>query len=162
MWRIGIVVSVVILLVASPALAADFDVTMGSDSGGFRWNINGQLSPTLTLTRGQTYTFAINAPNHPFDIKTAQVTGTASQWTNGVTGEGTTSGTLTFAVPSTAPDQLFYQCEVHGTMTGVVNIVSPATPTPSMGTTLAGGLALLLALVGVSKARTGLAMRRAQ
>jgi hypothetical protein len=140
MRSIGLAALVATTLVSANALAADFSV-----QGTFpTWTINGQANPTLTLTRGQTYTFDVQAPGHPFDIKTAQVTGTADQFTTGVTGEGVTSGTLTFVVPTdpTTPP-LFYQCEVHSSMTGVIQLVN-AAPAPS-GTrwTLA---ALMLAL----------------
>ncbi len=50
------------------------------------YQINGVNNPTLALTRGQTYTFNVNAIGHPFYVKTDRVIGTASQYTNGVTG----------------------------------------------------------------------------
>src|SRR5262245_55630622 len=76
------------------------------------YRINNVTTPPLTLARGQTYTFNITAVGHPFYIKTAQVTGTGSQYTNGVTGNGTEEGTLTWTVPANAPNNLFYQCGV--------------------------------------------------
>jgi hypothetical protein len=154
MRRIMLLVFVAVSLVSIDALAADFSVAMTTDSMGvFRWSINGQLSPTLTLTRGQTYTFEIQAPGHPFDIKTAQVTGTADQFVTGVTGEGTTSGTLTFVVPTdpTTPP-LFYQCEVHITMTGVIQLVAPP-PVPAAGGLALGILALVLGAGGFALVR---------
>jgi hypothetical protein len=161
MQRFVCIVAIAVgLLVPARALAADFNVSMGTDSGGlFRWIINGQLSPTLTLTRGMTYTFAVNASGHPFDIKTAQVTGTASQFNSGVTGQGTQVGTLTFAVPLTAPSGLFYQCEVHGTMTGVIDVVAPAG-TPALGRGVWWLLALAIGLACAAIVRLG-ARRRA-
>lgn len=148
MRKVGLLLFAAISLVSGNALAADFTVRMTTDGMGvFRWSINGQLSPTLTLARGQTYTFDVQAPGHPFDIKTAQVTGTADQFTTGVTGEGTTAGTLTFAVPTdpTTPP-LFYQCEVHSSMTGVIQLVTAPPPVPGAG---AFGLGLMGLAVGV-------------
>jgi hypothetical protein len=87
--------------------------------------VNGTPNPDLTFERGKTYMFSVNAVGHPFYIKTDPVIGTGSQWTQGVTGNGVTIGTCTFAVPASAPDQLFYQCGVHSTMGGSLNITSP-------------------------------------
>jgi hypothetical protein len=88
------------------------------------WSIDGTNNPTLTFCRGSTYTFAVNAPGHPFYIKTVKSNGTGNAYTNGVTGNGTTSGNVTFVVPSDAPDTLFYDCAVHVAMAGTINIVN--------------------------------------
>ena len=85
----------------------------------------GDKNAPLTLCRGYTYTFALNVSGHPFYIKTAQVTGAASAYATGVTGNGNSSGTLEFVVPAGAPDNLFYQCSIHAAMTGTVSIVDP-------------------------------------
>jgi flagellar hook capping protein FlgD len=79
----------------------------------------------LNLVRGETYTFNVSAIGHPFYIKTARVTGSGSQYTSGVTGQGVTSGALTFVVPTDAPSQVFYQCGVHLAMGDTINITSP-------------------------------------
>jgi hypothetical protein len=145
MRYVWIAVFALLTLATRDAWAADFTVTVTTNgSGQLVWSINNQLNPTLTLVRGNTYTFDVQAANHPFDIKTAQVTGTADRFDTGVTGQGVTNGTLTFAVPTdpTTPP-LFYQCEVHGTMTGVLSLVAPApTAGPWAVAVLAFGLAL--------------------
>jgi hypothetical protein len=84
---------------------------------------NAMSNPTLTLCRGTTYTFAINASGHPFYIKTAQVIGTGSTWDGGVTNNGAEAGNVVFVVPSDAPDTLFYQCSIHSVMTGTLHVV---------------------------------------
>lgn len=89
------------------------------------YRIDGVNNPTLNLVRGTTYTFNVSTPGHPFYIKTAAVTGTGSQYSDGVTGQSVTSGTLTFVVPVDAPSTLFYQCSVHLAMGGTINITSP-------------------------------------
>jgi hypothetical protein len=158
MRAIRFLVFLVVSLFSANALAADFNVSVGS-SGGFVWVVNGQNNPTLQLNRGQTYTFAVNSPNHPFDIKTAPVTGTGSQYTNGVTGQEVMAGTLTFTVPSNAPNLLYYQCEVHGTMSGQLQIVpaiAPAAPAIpwTLVTLLAVALGTAIALRGrIARAR---------
>ena len=79
--------------------------------------------PTLTLERGKTYEFDVSAQGHPFWIKTDQVTGSSSQYNEGITNNGLSSGKLTFAVPSDAPSTLYYICQIHGNMTGIIKIV---------------------------------------
>ena len=88
---------------------------------------NGLLNfnnPVLTLIRGRTYRFSVNAPTHPFYIKTDQVTGNGNLYSSGITGQGVTSGVLEFTVPNTAPSRLFYQCGTHSSMSGQIDIVS--------------------------------------
>ena len=116
------------LLWVPAAQAADFTVV---SVGSIAYQINGTNNPTLSLHRGVTYTFQIDALGHPFWIKTQQVLGTGSAFDTGVTGNGAQSGTLTFVVPQSAPSVLFYQCQFHSPMTGTLQItdlpVEPAT-----------------------------------
>ncbi|HJX52393.1 MAG TPA: hypothetical protein VJ801_06470 [Polyangia bacterium] len=88
------------------------------------WLIDQVANPTLTFCRGSTYTFAVNAPGHPFSIKTVKSTGTANTYSSGVTGNGTQSGDVTFVVPADAPNTLFYDCEIHIAMAGTIDIVN--------------------------------------
>jgi len=106
-----------------------FDVT---NSGSGAYIINGQSNPTLTITEGQTYTFNINAINHPFWIKTVFSTGTGNAYNDGVTNNGTDNGTITFVVPYNAPSTLYYNCQYHINMGGTINVIDvPITPTPT-------------------------------
>jgi len=105
------------------AATSQFNVTASSI---VNYTINGQPDPALTLVRGFTYTFSINVSSiHPFYIKTTSGTGTGNQYNEGVSGQGVTSGIITFAVPTNAPSTLYYQCSNHGGMTGPLNIVDP-------------------------------------
>ena len=79
--------------------------------------------PTLTLVRGKTYEFDITAGGHPFWIKTTQLTGSSGQYNDGITNNGMSSGILTFTVPADAPSILYYVCQIHGSMTGRINVV---------------------------------------
>ena len=81
-------------------------------------------NPSLTLKRGSTYTFKVTATNHPFRINTINTTGTSNEYTSGVTGNGTEDGTITFVVPSDAPNTLYYNCEHHSGMNGIISIVN--------------------------------------
>jgi hypothetical protein len=121
------------------------------------WRINAVDNPTLTLTRGQTYNFVLDATafGHPFWITTARGAedAPANAWSTGVTNNGAAAGTtLTFVVPTSAPAALFYQCSFHEPMGGQLNIVNPvvSTPVPSIGPLAAAALAGLLLAVAVA------------
>ncbi|HEY3253927.1 MAG TPA: hypothetical protein VGJ91_08275 [Polyangiaceae bacterium] len=123
-----------------------------SNNGMSAYTIDGANNPTLTLTRGQTYTFTVNSFGHPFWITTARGAGdTASNaFSTGVTNNGASPGTLTFAVPVSAPATLFYQCSFHDIMGGTLNIVSgTAAAAPSLGLPALFSLAALLMCVAV-------------
>jgi chitodextrinase len=99
----------------------DFVVT---SSGTSAYIINGVSNETLTLVRGETYIFDINASGHPFFIQT--VPGAYSSenvYNDGITGNGTQVGTLTWEVSLSAPDTLYYVCQFHSSMQGVINII---------------------------------------
>jgi hypothetical protein len=93
--------------------------------------VNGQNNPPLTLVRGQTYFFQMVGlgSNHPFWIKTVPVTGTFNGYSDGLTSSGPAvqgqSGNtlLTFVVPATAPNSLFYACQNHSGMTALMSVV---------------------------------------
>ena len=99
-----------------------FTITSVFASGAGAYVINGTGGPTLNLTRGSTYTFNISAVGHPFWIKTTQTTGQLNAYSTGITNNGTANGTLTFTVDAGAPDILFYNCEFHIGMSGVISI----------------------------------------
>jgi hypothetical protein len=86
--------------------------------------LNNVTNADFTLERGKTYTFQVNAPGHPFLIKSVQGTGTANAYNNSITNNGVASGEITFTVPADAPNTLFYNCEFHGSMTGVITITN--------------------------------------
>jgi hypothetical protein len=114
--------NVTLLLTGTPPASQSKTYTV-TNSGASDYLINGSNDPTLTLVRGSTYTFNVNATGHPFWIKTAAVTGTGSAYSTGVTNNGTPSGTVTFVVPSDAPATLYYICQFHGSMVGTINVV---------------------------------------
>jgi hypothetical protein len=94
-----------------------------TNSGTMAYVIDRMSNPSLTLCRGSTYTFAVNAPGHPFYIKTVQSTGTGNAYSSGVTGNGAASGDVVFVVPADAPNTLYYNCSLHTMMTGTIHIV---------------------------------------
>ena len=95
---------------------ADYNVT----GPGFAGTVN---DPTFYVYRGFTYAFdnTIQGGGHPFRIQSTQgLTGTA--YTAGQTGSGTS--VLYWTVPMDAPTTLYYQCTLHATMQGIINVVS--------------------------------------
>ena len=102
--------------------AADFTVTTPGSQFAFR--INGADSPTLTLVRGQTYTFSVSTtPNfHPLRINSP-----------GVVNNNIASGTMTYTVPLAAMNY-FYDCTLHGqSMRGeIITTAAPAAPPPTV------------------------------
>ena len=86
--------------------------------------IDGASNPSFTFCRGATCVFAVNAPVHPFYINSVQGTGTSNAYTSGVTGNGATSGDVTFVVPADAPDTRYYDCSIHAVMTGTIHIMN--------------------------------------
>ncbi len=104
--------------------AKNYNVT---NQGSTAYVFNGQglsdvNNPALTLKRGETYTFTINAPGHPFYIKDVKGTGTSNAYSAGVTNNGAINGTVTLTIPMDAPDTLYYNCEFHSLMTGVITV----------------------------------------
>ena len=86
-------------------------------------NLENESNPDFTFKRGETYTINVNAPGHPFMIKTSNTRGTGDTYDEGVTTNGIESGIITFTVPAGAPDTLYYVCEFHSAMAGTINIV---------------------------------------
>jgi hypothetical protein len=90
--------------------------------------IDFQTNPTLTLVRGNTYTFTLELQGaYPFYIKTQPTLGTTNQYTDGVTNNGAIVGTITFTVPQSAPDTLYYVNPTQPSMQGIMNVIN-ATP----------------------------------
>jgi plastocyanin len=100
-----------------------------TNSGTSAYVFNGEgltnsSNPNFTFKRGGIYTFNVNTPGHPFLINTIQGLGTANKYTVGITNNGAVSGAITFTVPMNAPNTLYYNCEFHPSMTGVITIIN--------------------------------------
>jgi len=120
-----------------------FDV-VNSGSGAYQFNATGigftqnTNNPPLYLNRGQNYRFNVNASGHPFLIKNSPGTGTGNQYPNGVENNGAAVGIVTFKVPFDAPNTLYYQCQNHAPMVGVMIIDTGGVTGISSGGTLVG------------------------
>jgi len=99
-----------------------FNVT---NIGSTSYVINGQTNPTLTVTRGVTYTFAVNVSGHPFWLQTQSGAYNSNIiYSSGVVGGGSTVGTITWRVPNDAPSTIFYVCKWHPSQNGQINVVN--------------------------------------
>ena len=104
----------------APLPPADFVVFPNSSVD---YNVNGQLDPAITLTRGQSYTFDLTGvgPQHPFLINSnaANTGGTQYVAPSSLT-------TITFTPNFVMPNTIYYRCSVHfGNMVGTITLVSP-------------------------------------
>ena len=88
--------------------------------------IDGVQGKELTLIRGVTYSFNINAPNHPFVFTTSPAGGPANGTqviTTGVTNSGAVNGIVTFTPSASTPNLVYYNCGNHNNMGWKVNVV---------------------------------------
>lgn len=141
---VAVVVLALTLTIAGQAFAVDHTYTVIND-GLMAWKIDTVDNPTLNLVKGHSYAFNVNAVGHQFYIKTVQIIGSGGAYNNGVTNNGAATGTVTWAVPSNAPDVLYYQCGIHEAMTGEIDL---ATPAPGVTPWSAATLVVVLGLVG--------------
>lgn len=131
------------LIVTNEEVYTRFDV-VNSGSAAYQFNATGigftqnTNNPPLYLNRGQNYRFNVNASGHPFLIKTLPGTGTGNQYPNGVENNGAAVGIVTFKVPFNSPNTLYYQCQNHASMVGVMIIDSDGNTGISSGGTLVG------------------------
>lgn len=80
--------------------------------------------PILYLLRGQTYEFINNCgTGEGLFIKTSAAAGAGNSYHNGVIGNGSTVGIVTFSVPFNAPNTLYYQSNVNTAMGSTIVVV---------------------------------------
>ena len=76
--------------------------------------------PVLYLARGRVYEFVNNSVgSHPFEIR---VSNGGSAYSDGVTGNGSTTGVIRFEIPFSAPNTLYYQCTSHSGMGNTISV----------------------------------------
>jgi hypothetical protein len=113
--RVGWLYLWVLLLGSQAARSADFVIA----SPGYYYTVNGAgMNPTITLERGKTYTFQINASSiHPFYIDSP-----------GVQNNDISKGTIMYTVPLEAANYTYY-CSIHG-FGGNILTIAPTSPPP--------------------------------
>jgi hypothetical protein len=93
------------------------------NSGTVSYVINGATNPTLTVVRGYSYFFSVNASGSHFFLKTAQGIGLANQYGLGVTNNGDDVGGILWTVDAGAPSTLYYQSQENSGQTGTINVI---------------------------------------
>ena len=107
-----------------------YKVTLGSKSIGTSnpiFLIDDQERPHLSLVRGFTYKFEVNTnENFPFYLSENPEHSSiyAGEYLSGVTGSRVTDGNLTFTIPASAPDLLYYHSPNAGSMGSPITILS--------------------------------------
>ena len=93
-------------------------LTAGNPPGiGFTQNTD---NPDIYLIRGQNYQFEIDSGGFPFYIKKQPTADLNNIYQDGVEGNGTQVGILTFKVPYNAPNILYYQATNTAGMGGTI------------------------------------------
>jgi hypothetical protein len=103
-------------------VADNFYVTAPGSSS---YTIDGvTTNPPLTLVRGFTYFFTVNASGHPFWFQTTSGAYNATYtYAAGVTNGGDDVGLIQFTVPIVAPNTLYYICQNHSAMNGTITVI---------------------------------------
>ncbi len=114
-----------------------YTISVQSVGGQNKYFVNGVQQQTLELLEGNTYIFSYPSA-HPFALSTTNGGSHSggSEYTTGVTRD-TSANTLTYVVPSSAP-QLYYYCTSHSGMGGQANTPVPANNTLQVITTNQG------------------------
>jgi hypothetical protein len=102
--------------VAQPSI--DYYIT---NSGSGSYTVNGVANGPVEFIKGKKYRVHVAATGHPFWIQT--VSGAYSSgdvYSTGIIGNGTASGHIIVELPQNAPDNLYYACEFHSSMSGAV------------------------------------------
>ena len=98
-------------------------VMSGEDRNG---TFSGQADPAIVVDAGDTINFILStgvSPSHPFWIKTSATTGTANGVTSGtLSGNGQTTGTMTWDTTGVTPGTYYYICQSHGLMTNSITV----------------------------------------
>ena len=99
-----------------------------TNSGSGNYVVGGASNATIAVVRGATYTIQVSAVGHPFWIQTSSgAYNAANISTSGITNNGTDLGSITFQVPSDAPNTLYYACQHHSSMAGSITVTGTAS-----------------------------------
>ena len=103
----------------------NYTVTVQNVSGQNVFFLNGVQQKTLTLLKGETYTFTqTDSSNTTHGIKIVDaLNGSTDATAYSYTGTAGTDGSGSFTVPSNAPDTLYYRCVNHHNMGGTIKVI---------------------------------------
>jgi plastocyanin len=95
------------------------------NDGAGSYTIDGVTNnPTITVVRGFTYFFTVNASGHPFWFQTTSgAYNVDNTYSTGVTNGGDDVGLIQFTVPVGAPSTLYYICQFHSSMNGTITVI---------------------------------------
>ena len=101
---------------------------------GGKFYVDGNIIPTLTFLRGDTYVFDqadTSNSTHPLKFSTTNDNSGSVEYTEGVTVSGTAGSagaTVSITVSETAPNTLYYYCGNHSNMGANITLTSPPIP----------------------------------
>jgi len=99
-----------------------YKITHNNNEGMYQ--IDGVYNGTITLYRNKTYKFIIDAPGHPFWIKTNHSIGIDNSYNTGITNNGTDNSIIEWSITDMSINKLYYNCQNHSTMKGYINIIN--------------------------------------
>lgn len=110
----------------------DADYTLTSTGSSFFVAETGTINPTLSLTRGESYTFQITLTGISFNLFVGNLlynsglrfTEDGTNFVSGEDAQNQTNGYIVFTVPADAPDQLFIK-DIAQTSSLILNIADP-------------------------------------
>jgi hypothetical protein len=160
-WKIVGLLIVCCLFFAGGATGQQDTTFNVTNEGSSAYNIDGQTNPDLNLTPGTTYTFNVSASGHPFYLRYDNGT-VYENVTVSDGGTSTETGTLTVTIPEGFDHDLYYQCDIHSSMTGEAystgstqstdgdTPTSSPTPTPTSVNASSGDSGPPLRIIGVT------------
>jgi hypothetical protein len=101
---------------------------------GSKFYVDGNIIPTLTFLRGDTYVFDqadTSNSTHPLKFSTTNDNSGSQEYTDGVVVSGTAGSagaTVSITLSETAPDTLYYYCGNHANMGANITLTSPPIP----------------------------------
>ncbi len=112
------------LYVTKTEPAIDYFI-QNSGTGGYL--VNGLLNGPITFQLGKLYKVSVQAAGHPFWFQTTYgAYDQANVYDHpGISGQGTDAGHIQVLLPYDAP-QLYYACQFHSSMKGIVLIENPS------------------------------------
>ena len=100
-----------------------FDIFKIENSGSGSYLINKIKNGTITLYRNKKYHFQIDSIGHPFIIKTDMSIGVDNSYNTGIINNRTDNGLIEIQITG-AISKLYYNCEFHSSMKGIINIIN--------------------------------------